>query len=64
VLPLLCNSDYFLIEQLHGSLIRHGTCGNSKVCDYCVVGDKNPLAQRYEIVTDGNGFLISRKRTP
>ena len=27
VLPLLCNSDYWGISQIHGSLIRKGTCG-------------------------------------
>jgi hypothetical protein len=61
VLPLCCNSDFFGIEQIHGTLIRCGTCGNSGVCDYCVVGNKNPLASEYEIVTDENGFLVSRK---
>jgi len=61
VLPLCCNSDFFGIEQIHGTLIRCGTCGNSGVCDYCVVGNKNPLAAEYEIVTDENGFLVSRK---
>jgi signal peptidase I len=62
VLPLLCNCDYFGIEQLHGTLIRCGTCGNSDKCDYCVVGNENPLAKEYEIVTDEYGFLVSRKR--
>ena len=59
VLPLMCNCDFFGIEQLHGTLIRCGTCGNSDICDYCVVGDKNPLADRYEIKTDDSGFLVS-----
>ena len=62
VLPLMCNCDFFGIEQLHGTLIRCGTCGNSDICDYCVVGCKNPLAKEYEIVTDENGFLVSRKK--
>ena len=62
VLPLMCNCDYFGIEQLHGTLIRCGTCGNSDKCDYCVVGNENPLAKEYEIVTDEYGFLVSRKR--
>ena len=59
VLPLMCNCDFFGIEQLHGTLIRCGTCGNSDICDYCVVGDKNSLADRYEIKTDDSGFLVS-----
>ncbi len=62
VLPLFCNSDYWGISQLHGTLIRSGTCGNSDKCDYCVVGSKNPMAQEYEIVKDEGGFLVSRKK--
>ena len=62
VLPLMCNSDFFGIEQIHGTLIRCGTCGNSDVCDYCVVGSNNALAKEYEIVTDESGFLVSRKK--
>lgn len=62
VLPLLCNSDFFGIEAIHGQLIREGTCGNGAACDYCVVGSRSPLAKEYETVTDENGFLVSRKR--
>lgn len=62
VLPLMCNSDFFGIEQIHGTLIRCGTCGNSDKCDYCVVGNRNPLAKEYEISTDETGFLVSRKK--
>jgi hypothetical protein len=61
-MPLLCNSDFFGIEQIHGTLIRCGTCGNSDVCDYCVVGSNNELAKEYEIITDELGFLVSRKK--
>ena len=63
VLPLFCNCDFFGIEELHGKLIRCGTCGNSNVCDYLVVGNKNPIAAEYATVTDEGGFLISRKKT-
>ena len=62
VLPLMCNCDFFGIREIHGTLIRCGTCGNSSVCDYCVVGSKNPLAAEYELVTDEKGFLVSRKK--
>lgn len=62
VLPLLCNSDYYGISLLHGTLIRCGTCGNSDVCDYCIIGNKNHLADEYEIVTDEKGFMASRKK--
>lgn len=61
VLPLFCNSDYWGIGQIHGTLIRQGTCGNSDKCDYCVVGSENPMAKEYEIIKDEAGFLVSRK---
>ena len=61
VLPLFCNSDYWGISQIHGTLIRHGTCGNSDKCDYGVVGSENPMAKEYEIIKDEDGFLVSRK---
>lgn len=64
VLPLLCNSDFFGIGELHGQLIRCGTCGNSSACDYLVVGSENPIAAEYETATDDRGFLVSRKRAP
>ena len=62
VLPLLCNSDFFGISEIHGALIRCGTCGNSDVCDYLVVGSNNPIAGEYETVSDEQGFLVSRKK--
>lgn len=62
VLPLLCNSDFFGIHAIHGQLIRQSTCGNGTVCDYLVVGDRNPIAREYETVRDENGFLVSRKK--
>ena len=62
VLPLLCNSDFFGIGAIHGQLIRQGTCGNSDICDYLVVGSENPIAREYETVTDEGGFLVSRRK--
>ncbi len=62
VLPLLCNCDFYGIREIHGQLIRKGTCGNSDVCDYLVVGSENPITQEYETVTDEHGFLVSRKK--
>ena len=62
VLPLLCNSDFFGISEIHGTLIRESTCGNGSVCDYCVMGNQNPLASKYETIRDENGFLVSRKK--
>ena len=61
VLPLMCNSDFFGISEIHGQLIRCGTCGNSDKCDYLVVGSKNEMAAEYETVTDEQGFLVSRR---
>ena len=61
VLPLMCNSDFFGISEIHGRLIRCGTCGNSDMCDYLVVGCDNPIAKEYETVTDEQGFLVSQK---
>ena len=57
ILSLFCNSDYWGISQLNGTLISCGTCGNSDKCDYCVVGSENPMAKEYEIVKDEDGFL-------
>lgn len=62
VLPLLCNCDFFGISEIHGQLIRCGTCGNSDRCDYMVTGNRNPIVEEYETVTDENGFLVSRKK--
>ena len=62
VLPLLCNCDFYGIEQIHGTLIRKGTCGNGDICDYLVVGDANPIAKRYETVVDNRGFIVSREK--
>ena len=61
VLPLMCNCDFFGIGEIHGQLIRCGTCGNSELCDYLVVGSDNPIVKEYETVTDEGGFLVSRK---
>ena len=62
VLPLLCNSDFFGISEIHGKLIRCGTCGNSDRCDYMVVGDRNPITDLYVTEVDENGFMVSRKK--
>ncbi len=61
VLPLMCNADFFGISEIHGQLIRCGTCGNSDKCDYLVVGSKNGIAAEYETITDEQGFLVSRR---
>ena len=62
LLPLMCNCDFYGIEQIHGQLIREGTCGNSDRCDYLIVGRSNPIVSDYETLTDDKGFLVSRKK--
>ena len=62
VLPLLCNSDFFGISEIHGKLIRCGTCGNSDRCDYLVVGNRNPITDLYVTEVDENGFMVSKKK--
>lgn len=61
ILPLLCNSDFYGISQIHGKLIRFSTCGNGNICDYLIVGNQNPIAKEYETVMDEGGFLVSRR---
>ena len=59
VLPLFCNSDYWGISQIHGTLIRHGTCGNSDKCDYCVVGsEKRGIADKETVMKRSKWFMI------
>ena len=62
VLPLMCNCDHMAMRALHAALIREGTCCTSECCDYCIVGDRNPLAAEYELVKQGNGLLVSVKK--
>ena len=47
---------------IHACLIREGTCVESPCCDYCICGDKNPIAQEYEIAKKENGLLVSVRR--
>ncbi|MBQ8971937.1 MAG: L-2-amino-thiazoline-4-carboxylic acid hydrolase [Clostridia bacterium] len=59
-LPIMCNCDHLAMRQLHAGLIREGTCATGSVCDYCIVGDQNPLFRQYELVTLPNGLMVSR----
>jgi len=43
-------------------LIREGTCVTSDCCDYCIVGDKHPMAKEYEIVKAENGLMFSVRK--
>jgi len=62
VLPLMCNCDHMAMQKLHACLIRRGTCVTSDKCDYCIVGDRSPLAGRYKLVRKANGLLVSVRR--
>ena len=51
------------VEQaIHGALIREGTCVTSNCCDYCIVGDRNPMAAEYALKQADNGLWISEKK--
>ena len=62
VLPLMCNCDHLAMQKIHACLIREGTCVTADCCDYCIVGDRDPLAKEYELVRSGNGLLLSVKK--
>ena len=62
VLPLMCNCDHMAMQKLHATLIREGTCCTSGVCDYCIVGDQNPIAGQYELVKRKDGLWVSVKK--
>ena len=62
VLPVLCNCDHLAMQAIHAVLIRKGTCVASDCCDYCIVGDKNPIAAEYELKKADNGLWISVKK--
>ncbi len=62
VLPVLCNCDHLAMQAIHAALIREGTCATSDCCDYCIVGDRNPIAGEYELVKAENGLLLSVRK--
>ena len=62
VLPLMCNCDHMAMQKLHAVLIREGTCVTSDCCDYCICGDRNPMAKEYELTEAENGLLLSVKK--
>lgn len=62
LLPVMCNCDHFAMQKLQATLIREGTCCTASCCDYCIVGDKNPLAAEYELVKNEDGLLLSRRK--
>ena len=64
VLPVMCNCDHLAMQKLHATLIREGTCCTASCCDYCIVGNQNPLAKAYELVKSENCLLVNvRKQT-
>ena len=59
VLPLMCNCDHLAMQKIHACLIREGTCVTADCCDYCIIGDRNPLAKEYDLIKSDNGLLLS-----
>ena len=51
--------DRETMQKLHATLIREGTCCIGASCDYCIVGDQNPMANAYDLVKRENGLLVS-----
>ena len=62
IMPLLCNTDYYGMDQLHACLIRTSNCVKGSFCDFCIVADQNPLADKYERIRDEYGFIISKEK--
>ena len=62
VLPVMCNCDYLAMRKLHAVLIRKGTCCTASCCDYCIVGDQNPIAEAYTLEKAANGLWLSVKK--
>lgn len=62
VLPVMCNCDHMAMRKLHATLIREGTCCTSGLCDYCIVGDQNPIAGKYKLETQENGLWVSVRK--
>ena len=62
LMPVMCNCDHLAMQRLHATLIREGTCVESERCDYCIVGNKNPLADEYSLVKRENGLWVSVKK--
>lgn len=50
------------MQAIHAALIREGTCVTSDCCDYCIVGDKSPMAAEYELKRADNGLLLSVRK--
>ena len=62
VLPVMCNCDHLAMQAIHAILIREGTCLTSDRCDYCIVGDRDPIAAEYELKKADNGLWLSVKK--
>ena len=62
VLPVMCNCDHMAMQKLHAVLIREGTCCTADCCDYCIAGDRNPIASEYELTKADNGLWLSVKK--
>ena len=63
VLPALCNCDHLAMQAIHAALIREGTCVTSDCCDYCIVGDKNPIPLKHRRNSSLNHHKYRRQHT-
>lgn len=61
-MPLMCNCDHIGLGKIHAGLIREGTCYTTDHCDYCIVSEDNPIMQRYTLVRNEDGLLVSREK--
>ena len=50
------------MRKLHATLIGEGTCCTGACCDYCIVGNQNPMTKAYELVKREIGLLVSVKK--
>lgn len=62
LLPVMCNCDHLAMQKIHATLIREGTCLTAPLCDYCIVGDQNPLAAEYTLQKEASGLLVSVRK--
>ncbi len=60
LMPAFCNPDYPGLAYMHAKLIRKSTCSNGDLCDYLIVGDKDPLAKEHPDYVNEEGYRTNR----
>ena len=61
MMPSLCNTEFRVVKELSGELIRRGTVMSGDKCDFCVLKQDDPVATCYITDVDEKGYLISRQ---